>query len=200
MSYFKFIVCVLVFVFVSGILGQDFDLSDALSGGPTAKPAAPTKKPSSGGDLDLSDGLDFNDDTPKKPPVQPQPGGSGGKGLSDSDLADSLDGYSPDKTRDDSPDAENKASENEDFDILHLLICIWNMAGLEDFGAQSPGAIAGIVSAVAMALFGAASSYFAYQKKKLCFKEDAGHQENVLMENQSKQRPGQNAQTSLIGK
>ncbi|XP_043928457.1 CD99 antigen isoform X3 [Protopterus annectens] len=181
MSYFKFIVCVLVFVFVSGILGQDFDLSDALSGGPTAKPAAPTKKPSSGGDLDLSDGLDFNDDTPKKPPVQPQPGGSGGKGkgLSDSDLADSLDGYSPDKTRDDSPDAENKASENE---------------------AQSPGAIAGIVSAVAMALFGAASSYFAYQKKKLCFKEDAGHQENVLMENQSKQRPGQNAQTSLIGK
>lgn len=36
------------------------------------------------------------------------------------------------------------------------------------------GQIAGIVSAVGVALLGAASSYFAYQKKKLCFKLQGG--------------------------
>ncbi|KAM6945350.1 CD99 molecule [Aplochiton taeniatus] len=36
------------------------------------------------------------------------------------------------------------------------------------------GQIAGIASAVGMALLGAASSYFAYQKKKLCFKIQGG--------------------------
>ncbi|KAI5089913.1 glycogenin-2 [Silurus meridionalis] len=34
--------------------------------------------------------------------------------------------------------------------------------------------MAGIISAVAVAIFGAASSYFAYQKKKLCFKGQGG--------------------------
>ncbi|KAF7644635.1 hypothetical protein LDENG_00218670 [Lucifuga dentata] len=36
------------------------------------------------------------------------------------------------------------------------------------------GQIAGIVSAIGVALLGAASSYFAYQKKKLCFKLQGG--------------------------
>ncbi|NXM63104.1 C99L2 protein, partial [Illadopsis cleaveri] len=35
----------------------------------------------------------------------------------------------------------------------------------------SPGAIAGIVSAVAATAIGAVSSFIAYQKKKLCFKQ-----------------------------
>uniref|UniRef100_A0A3Q0S945 CD99 molecule n=1 Tax=Amphilophus citrinellus TaxID=61819 RepID=A0A3Q0S945_AMPCI len=36
------------------------------------------------------------------------------------------------------------------------------------------GPLAGIISAVGVALVGAASSYFAYQKKKLCFKMQGG--------------------------
>lgn len=36
------------------------------------------------------------------------------------------------------------------------------------------GQIAAIVSAVGVAIMGAASSYFAYQKKKLCFKIQGG--------------------------
>lgn len=38
----------------------------------------------------------------------------------------------------------------------------------------SSGALAGIISSVGVALLGAASSYFAYQKKKLCFKVQGG--------------------------
>ncbi|NXB12396.1 C99L2 protein, partial [Cnemophilus loriae] len=36
---------------------------------------------------------------------------------------------------------------------------------------SSKGAIAGIVSAVAATVIGAVSSFIAYQKKKLCFKQ-----------------------------
>lgn len=36
------------------------------------------------------------------------------------------------------------------------------------------GPIAGIISAIGVALVGAASGYFAYQKKKLCFKLQGG--------------------------
>ncbi|NWT51649.1 C99L2 protein, partial [Erythrocercus mccallii] len=39
------------------------------------------------------------------------------------------------------------------------------------FFSGSPGAIAGIVSAVAATAIGAVSSFIAYQKKKLCFKQ-----------------------------
>ncbi|KFP74925.1 CD99 antigen-like 2, partial [Acanthisitta chloris] len=35
----------------------------------------------------------------------------------------------------------------------------------------SPGALAGIVGAVAATVIGAVSSFIAYQKKKLCFKQ-----------------------------
>uniref|UniRef100_A0A667XQL6 CD99 molecule n=1 Tax=Myripristis murdjan TaxID=586833 RepID=A0A667XQL6_9TELE len=40
--------------------------------------------------------------------------------------------------------------------------------------AAGSGQIAGIASAIGVALLGAASSYFAYQKKKLCFKLQGG--------------------------
>ncbi|CAL8282797.1 unnamed protein product [Boreogadus saida] len=41
-------------------------------------------------------------------------------------------------------------------------------------GEAGAGQIAGIASAVGMAILGAASSYVAYQKKKLCFKIQGG--------------------------
>ncbi|KAM6416239.1 CD99 antigen isoform 9-T9 [Pluvialis apricaria] len=48
-------------------------------------------------------------------------------------------------------------------------------------GNVSEGAIAGIVSAVFATVIGAVSSFIAYQKKKLCFKQSAD-EENVNME------------------
>ncbi|NXB39962.1 C99L2 protein, partial [Eulacestoma nigropectus] len=39
------------------------------------------------------------------------------------------------------------------------------------FFSASQGAIAGIISAVAATVIGAVSSFIAYQKKKLCFKQ-----------------------------
>uniref|UniRef100_A0A8C0DH57 CD99 molecule (Xg blood group) n=1 Tax=Balaenoptera musculus TaxID=9771 RepID=A0A8C0DH57_BALMU len=48
--------------------------------------------------------------------------------------------------------------------------------------ADSPGVVPGIVGAVAVAVAGAISSFIAYQKKKLCFKENADQGE-VNMEN-----------------
>ncbi|XP_042666842.1 CD99 antigen isoform X2 [Centrocercus urophasianus] len=47
-------------------------------------------------------------------------------------------------------------------------------------GEASQGAIAGIVSAVAATAIGAVSSFIAYQKKKLCFKQS--DEENVNMD------------------
>ncbi|XP_042644283.1 CD99 antigen isoform X3 [Tyto alba] len=46
---------------------------------------------------------------------------------------------------------------------------------------DSQGAIAGIVSAVVATVIGAVSSFIAYQKKKLCFKQSAD-EENVNMD------------------
>ncbi|NWX25287.1 C99L2 protein, partial [Notiomystis cincta] len=43
------------------------------------------------------------------------------------------------------------------------------VAGCASYSSQ--GAIAGIVSAVAATVIGAVSSFIAYQKKKLCFKQ-----------------------------
>uniref|UniRef100_A0A8C5Y4M3 CD99 molecule (Xg blood group) n=1 Tax=Microcebus murinus TaxID=30608 RepID=A0A8C5Y4M3_MICMU len=43
----------------------------------------------------------------------------------------------------------------------------------EEEQADAPGVIPGIVGAVVVAVAGAISSFIAYQKKKLCFKENA---------------------------
>ncbi|NXU97504.1 C99L2 protein, partial [Cettia cetti] len=48
--------------------------------------------------------------------------------------------------------------------LKNVYKCLW-------FFSASPGAIAGIVSAVAATAIGAVSSFIAYQKKKLCFKQ-----------------------------
>ncbi len=47
--------------------------------------------------------------------------------------------------------------------IYYVCVCVFPETTAE------VGTIAGIVSAVAMALVGAISSYISYQKKKLCF-------------------------------
>ncbi|XP_073654943.1 CD99 antigen isoform X4 [Tursiops truncatus] len=48
--------------------------------------------------------------------------------------------------------------------------------------ADSPGVVPGIIGAVAVAVAGAISSFIAYQKKKLCFRENADQGE-MNMEN-----------------
>lgn len=46
--------------------------------------------------------------------------------------------------------------------------------------SASTGAIAGIVSAVAATAIGAVSSFIAYQKKKLCFRQSGKNSKLVL--------------------
>ncbi|XP_027865881.1 CD99 molecule isoform X1 [Xiphophorus couchianus] len=173
---------------IAATLTQDeFDLSDALGPDPTTEkpkeqPGSPKKSGSDGG-LDLSDafgpdstpapkkpssgnsgGFDLEDavkpgptEKPKKPGYKPS--GGGGGSFDDSDLMDvSNDGYKPD-------DGGRSGGRAVD-------------PGYDDQGGagkpQGSGPLAGIISAVGVALVGAASSYFAYQKKKLCFKLQGG--------------------------
>ncbi|XP_067401828.1 CD99 antigen [Emydura macquarii macquarii] len=63
----------------------------------------------------------------------------------------------------------------------------------------SPGVIPGIISAVAVAVVGAVSSFIAYQKKKLCFKA-SGDQENVNMESQQGAHAEPPVQRTLLQK
>eukprot|EP00079_Xenopus_tropicalis_P033179 XP_017946950.1 PREDICTED: CD99 antigen-like isoform X5 [Xenopus tropicalis] len=60
--------------------------------------------------------------------------------------------------------------------------------------------IAGIVGAVGAAAVGAVSSFIAYQKKKLCFKESNGDPENVNMESYKGDQAEPQVQTSLLAK
>ncbi|XP_063042739.1 CD99 antigen-like protein 2 isoform X1 [Engraulis encrasicolus] len=160
------------------------DLSDAFdSEDPTVKPPpppAPTKapikpnpKPGAGaGDLDLSDALDPNNDIGGKGKGgagkgdkgydgegrgdgQPNNRGGTGGAFTDDDLKDIGD-YKPDKGKGGSGsrgDGESDHTDNSDYD--------GTMA--------ETGTIAGIVSAVGVALVGAITSYISYQKKKFCF-------------------------------
>lgn len=64
--------------------------------------------------------------------------------------------------------------------MLSILKNIYNIYVLVWFLSASQGAIAGIVSAVVATVIGAVSSFIAYQKKKLCFKQS--DEENVNME------------------
>uniref|UniRef100_G3N6P2 CD99 antigen-like protein 2 n=1 Tax=Gasterosteus aculeatus TaxID=69293 RepID=G3N6P2_GASAC len=176
------------------VLSQGFDLADALDEvnptTPTPKPAAPgggkggaTKapskvtpkapvttpvkpkpKPAAADDFDLSDALDSNNDIG----IKDKNKGQGDKiktdndptfqsrGFSDNDLFDVSkdETYHPDKGKGGRPsgskDQLDQYDENSDT-------------------TAEVGTIAGIASAVAMALVGAVSSYISYQKKKLCF-------------------------------
>ncbi|XP_028995338.1 CD99 molecule isoform X2 [Betta splendens] len=184
---------ILLVVLVTGTLTQEgFDLSDALGDAdPTpAKPAKPQEpkspeKPKGGGELDLLDafgpaaptlkpkkpssgdsgGFNLNDalgpDTnpkPDKPVINPPKSGEGGGNFGDSDLDDVTGGdYKPDRT--------GGRAVDPGYDP---------QGGADHPQETGSGPIAGIVSAIGVALVGAASSYMAYQKKKLCFKLQGG--------------------------
>uniref|UniRef100_A0A1A7Y0B0 CD99 molecule n=1 Tax=Iconisemion striatum TaxID=60296 RepID=A0A1A7Y0B0_9TELE len=168
---------VLLLFLITGTLAQDgFDLSDALDDiettqKPAEKPKAdevPTKKPqkpsfgdSGGNGFDLGDALHPGPATDKPAVKPPKSGGGGGGSFGDSDLFDVSEGgdYKPDGGRSGGraidPGADHQGGADQPQE-----------------GASSP--LAGIISAVVVAVVGAGSSYFAYQKKKLCFKIQGG--------------------------
>ncbi|XP_030066485.1 CD99 antigen-like protein 2 isoform X2 [Microcaecilia unicolor] len=100
-------------------------------------------------DFDLSDALDNQNDRQGGK----QNSNTGGGGFSDSDLADILDdgSYKPDKKKGGDGGGDSAS----------------------DSMAET-GTIAGIASALAMALIGAVSSYISYQQKKFCFSIQQG--------------------------
>ncbi|XP_069320625.1 CD99 antigen isoform X1 [Eulemur rufifrons] len=139
--------------------GEDFDLSDALGDNGEKKPTPPPKKPSSGDDFNLEDALGgggHNDPAPPNPPKprpNPNPNQPGSSGdISDHDLDHGLPG------RDDTGGGGGGGGGSH---------------RNEEEQADTPGVIPGIVGAVVVAVAGAISSFIAYQKKKLCFKENA---------------------------
>ncbi|XP_020511973.1 CD99 antigen-like protein 2 isoform X1 [Labrus bergylta] len=148
----------------AGGAGGDLDLEDIFKDVPTTKappkvvpnvpaatkaPAKPKPKPAADA-FDLADALDPNNDIGGKDKNKGQ------GGFSDSDLIDvGNDGsYQPDKGKGGRPggdrDQINQYDDNSET-------------------TAEVGTIAGIASAVVMALVGAVSSYISYQKKKLCF-------------------------------
>uniref|UniRef100_A0A2K6KIA7 CD99 molecule (Xg blood group) n=1 Tax=Rhinopithecus bieti TaxID=61621 RepID=A0A2K6KIA7_RHIBE len=138
------------------LLDDGFDLSDALPDNEDKKPTATPKKPSAGDDFDLGDAVvdGGNDDppppNPPKPKPNPNPDQAGSSGsFSDADLADGVSGGEG-KGGSDGGGSHRKEGEE----------------------ADAPGVIPGIVGAVVVAVAGAISSFIAYQKKKLCFKEN----------------------------
>ncbi|KAM6145415.1 CD99 antigen-like isoform 2-T2 [Phoenicopterus ruber ruber] len=162
------VVLLAVLVPVRGDL-DDFSLQDALE---TTKKPLPSRKPPSSDldDFSLEHALHPDDPKPaspanpgdtdnprQNPPAHPKDTGN----LDDSDLYDGSlpkgggGGSGSNERKDPSP---NNGGEAE----------------------ASQGAIAGIVSAVVATVIGAVSSFIAYQKKKLCFKQS--DEENVNME------------------
>ncbi|XP_070606984.1 CD99 antigen-like isoform X2 [Erythrolamprus reginae] len=155
--------------------GQGFDLSDALENIATTKRSSTvTKKPNDG--FDLGDAVNGEDDSPKvpAPPPQPRPGSHGNSGgFEDSDL---LDGNLP---------PENPQSGGGD-------------SGSAGTKTESPSMLAGIISSVVVAIVGAVSSFIAYQKKKLCFKQS--DQENIPVESQQGAHAEPPVQRTLLQK
>ncbi|XP_058636758.1 CD99 antigen-like protein 2 isoform X4 [Onychostoma macrolepis] len=170
---------------VKGI-SQDLDLSDAFdedkptapppkvdpaggAGGavkPSLKPVKPTvKEPAKPkqtgfGDLDLEDALNPDNDIRGKG----KDSGKGGNQFSDDDLEDvgNDNSYKPDKGKGGRGGSSGGSSDRNSGGDLD------STDDNNDTMAET-GTIAGIVSAVAMALVGAVSSYISYQKKKFCF-------------------------------
>ncbi|NXE19057.1 C99L2 protein, partial [Ardeotis kori] len=106
----------------------------------------PGKNPT---DFDLADALDDKNDRKDagRPDVRP------GEGFSDDDLASIVDGgYSPDKKKG-----------------RHAPLSLHTTGRVAETGM-----IAGIASALTMALIGAVSSYISYQQKKFCFSIQQG--------------------------
>ncbi|XP_069626594.1 CD99 antigen isoform X2 [Haliaeetus albicilla] len=135
---------------------DDFNLQDAFE---TTKNPLPSQRPSASdsGDFNLEDALHPGDPKPG-PPATPRDTGK----LDDSDL---YDGRLPNRGGHGGGSNERKDPSPNDGQTAEA----------------SQGAIAGIVSAVFATVIGAVSSFIAYQKKKLCFKQSAD-EENVNME------------------
>ncbi|XP_016328658.1 CD99 antigen-like protein 2 isoform X4 [Sinocyclocheilus anshuiensis] len=149
---------------------------------PTVKePAKPKPKQTDFGDLDLEDALNPDNDIRGKgkdsgkgdkdlggggrDDGKPNSrGGTGGSQFSDDDLVDvgSDNSYKPDKGKGGRGGSSGGSSDRNGGSDLDPADDSY------DTMAET-GTIAGIVSAVAMALVGAVSSYISYQKKKLCF-------------------------------
>uniref|UniRef100_A0AAY5L6L9 CD99 antigen-like protein 2 n=1 Tax=Esox lucius TaxID=8010 RepID=A0AAY5L6L9_ESOLU len=133
----------------------DFSLDDALDDVTKAPTVTPKPVPSGGGgqpasdELDLADALDPNNDIGGKDKNKGQ-GGS----FSDDDLfgVSKDDTYKPDKGKGGRGGSQSADENNYDTDTM-----------------AETGTIAGIVSAVGVALVGAITSYISYQKKKFCF-------------------------------
>ncbi|XP_069493134.1 CD99 antigen-like isoform X3 [Ambystoma mexicanum] len=176
------------------IQGQDdFDLAGALDDDPTPPPTkkpVPPLKPDSGADadFDLGDAIGGAGPVTKKPVPQPNPGAggdAGGGSFSDDDLLAGVDPNKPHKPshpsgRASEPSGDEGQSNNANVD------------------AQPTSVIAGIVGAVGAALIGAVSSYIAYQKKKLCFKNSGGDGENVNMEQHAGDKSEPQVQRTLL--
>ncbi|XP_031172110.1 CD99 molecule [Sander lucioperca] len=184
-------------ILVAGTLTQDgFDLSDALDDlAPPPTPAKPKEqpkapeKPKTNGGLDLSDAFGPDEPAPTKKPKKPSSGDSG------LDLEDAL-GPDPNPKPDKpavqpaDPAKPRGGGSFGDSDLLDVSGGDYKpdggrgRAGDPGYDSQGgagdqpqeadAGTVAGIASAIGVALLGAASSYFAYQKKKLCFKIQGG--------------------------
>ncbi|XP_026072163.1 CD99 antigen-like protein 2 isoform X4 [Carassius auratus] len=164
---------------VKGI-SQELDLADAIesneptkpppkvdpaggAGGPVKpihKPAKPTvKEPTKPKETDFG-GLDLEDALNPDNDIRGKGKESGKGGFSDLDLEDvgNDNSYKPDKGKGGSggsssgQSGRDSDSADDNYDTM-----------------AETGTIAGIVSAIGMALVGAVGSYISYQKKKLCF-------------------------------
>ncbi|XP_052458224.1 CD99 antigen-like protein 2 isoform X4 [Carassius gibelio] len=164
---------------VKGI-SQELDLADAIesneptkpppkvdpaggAGGPVKpihKPAKPTvKEPAKPKETDFG-GLDLEDALNPDNDIRGKGKESGKGGFSDLDLEDvgNDNSYKPDKGKGGSggsssgQSGRDSDSADDNYDTM-----------------AETGTIAGIVSAIGMALVGAVGSYISYQKKKLCF-------------------------------
>ncbi|XP_037367723.1 CD99 antigen-like protein 2 isoform X3 [Talpa occidentalis] len=123
---------------------RDYFTTTTKRPGTTRAPAKPED------DFNLADALDDRndrDDGLRKP-------SAGGGGITDQDLEDILGDYKPDKGKGDGRYDSNDGSES----------------GM----SAETGTIAGVASALAMALVGAISSYVSYQQKKFCFSIQQG--------------------------
>ncbi|KAL6093749.1 hypothetical protein STEG23_037294 [Scotinomys teguina] len=137
--------------------GDDFDLSDALDD--RRKPTeAPRQSPGGAGDdFDLSDALGGRDPDPPPPPrprdpKKPDARPSGGADFSNTDLEDAAAGGRGGRR---GPQGGADGDSNPDTE-----------------GTQPQGLIPGVVAAVVAAVGGAVSGFVAYQRRRLCFRED----------------------------
>ncbi|KAL0969989.1 hypothetical protein UPYG_G00235640 [Umbra pygmaea] len=148
----------------------DFDFGATLRPGllprATKSPRIPTKPQPASDELDLSDALDPNNDIGGKDKNKDQGVGGGGQGIgspdnrggnggfSDDDLMNVSEDetYKPDKGKGGRGGSQSADENNYDTDTM-----------------AETGTLAGIISAVGLALVGAVTSYISYQKKKFCF-------------------------------